>query len=129
MRVPPRASASGFTVIELLLAISVTAVLAALIVSAYRTYSVRGEVTAGVDLASAWRIVVEQAFRRSGQVPANWAAADVRPQLEDSVYVEAIDLVDGRLDVTFGHEASAAIAGRRLSLTPYETAGLEIVWI
>ncbi len=111
------------------MAIVVTGVLAALIVSAYRTHAVRAQVTEGIELAAAWRGVVENAFERSGQVPANWEAAGAGPQSPESPNVASVRLVDGRLDVIFGEDADRAIAGRRLSLTPYETASQEIVWI
>jgi hypothetical protein len=121
--------APGFTAIELLLAIGVTAILLATIVSAYRTQSVRGEVEDGLKSASRWQPVVEAAFRRSGQVPRGWDAVVGDHPSSDSPYVDSVALVDGRLDVTFGREASAPLAARRISLTPYETASLDIVWI
>jgi hypothetical protein len=43
--------------------------------------------------------------------------------------VESVEIVDGRIDILFGSRADGAIAGRRISLTPYETADMEIVWI
>jgi len=123
------ASSLGFTVVELVLAIAVTGTLVAVIVSAYQTYSVRAQVAVGLELATRWELVVDETYRRSGQVPADWESVGTEPQLGGSSYVGEIALVAGRLDVTFGEDARAAIAGRRLSLTPYETAGREIVWV
>ena len=36
---------------------------------------------------------------------------------------------DGRIDIIYGGQADSAIAGRRISLTPYETAAPDIVWL
>jgi type IV pilus assembly protein PilA len=119
----------GYTLIELLLALAVTGVLGAVIASSYRTYAVRGEVLSGIELANDWRKVVEKTFEHSGQIPGDWRALGVEPQLASARYVEALTVVDGRLDVTFGREANAAISGRSVSLTPYETASLEIIWV
>jgi hypothetical protein len=44
-------------------------------------------------------------------------------------YVDNIEIVDGRIDLRFGRAADAAIAGQVLSLTPFETADLEVVWV
>ena len=35
----------------------------------------------------------------------------------------------GRVDVRFGRNADDAIAGRTLSLTPFETADQRVVWL
>jgi type IV pilus assembly protein PilA len=137
------ARARGFTVIELVLVIAVTVTLGALLFSAQRTYLVRAQVTAGIEAAAVLEPAVEKAFRDSGQTPANWAEigidpADVLIGPADVLigpagalkgYVEAIDLTYGRLDVTYGNEAHAVIAGRRLSLTPYETVTQDVIWI
>ncbi len=43
-------------------------------------------------------------------------------------YVSQIELTNGVLIVTFGSGASAAINGLTVTLTPYETPGLDVVW-
>jgi type IV pilus assembly protein PilA len=122
--------ASGFTLIELAIVIAITGVLVALAVSAYQTYSVRKEVAAGIEMAAGWEPPVERAFRVSGQVPADTHALGLIPDPGSmGPYIESVEVVQGRLDVTFGREASPAIAARRVSLTPYETAAREIVWV
>ena len=127
----PGARQLGFTLIELLLLIIVTAVLGAVFVSAYETQSVRAEVAAGIKLATRWQPVVERAFHRAGQVPADWtdAVAVLHPGGNAKDGVPSIELVNGRLEVTFGSTSSRAIASRQVSLTPYETATQKIVWI
>jgi type IV pilus assembly protein PilA len=122
--------ASGFTLIELVIVIAITGILVALAVSAYRTYSVRKEVAAGIEAAASWEPAVERAFRAMGQVPAGTHEAGPTPNPESlGRYVESIEIAQGRLDITYGREASSAIAARRVSLTPYETAAREIVWV
>jgi type IV pilus assembly protein PilA len=124
------ARSAGFTLIELVLAVGITGILIALVVSAYRTHSVRMQVAAGIETAAHWEPSVEHSFRASGQVPANTPEIGPTPNGGSlGTYVVAIDVVDGRLDITYGKDASPAILGRRLSLTPYETASREILWL
>jgi type IV pilus assembly protein PilA len=123
-----RKRSAGVTSIELVIVIAITGLLVSLLVSAYLTYSIRAEVAAGIDTAAAWQDAVEQAFRASGQVPASTHDADASTD-RWGPYVESIEVVDGRLDIIYGSEARLAIAGRRLSLTPYETATKEVVWV
>lgn len=42
--------------------------------------------------------------------------------------VRQIKVVNGRIDITFGAGADPAIAGKALSLTPYETRDQHVIW-
>lgn len=115
----------GFTTIELAAVIAVTVVLAIMGRSAYTTYSVRAEVAEGITAARKLQGSVADLFSDSGEILAAakvWGISTLA--VVDSMLVE-----DGRIDIIYGANANPAIAGRRLSLTPYETATLEIVWI
>jgi hypothetical protein len=74
---------------------------------------------------------IGEAIRRHDSVPPELSAAI--PLAFESIAtassVDSLNIVDGRIDVVFGDTADPAIAGRRISLTPYETADLRIVWI
>jgi type IV pilus assembly protein PilA len=110
---------------------ALTAIVAALAISAYRTFSIRSQVSAGVALATPLRTAIVATFKRYGGLPAEGlpsVPADVAPHLAGS-YVSGLAVVNGRIDVTYGDRADPAISGRRLSLTPYEAADLEVVWI
>jgi type IV pilus assembly protein PilA len=120
---------AGFTVIELVLALVATFIVAAIAVSALRTHFIRAQIASGLQLASPWRSMVELRFRDSGTVPGTWADLNAESARISSIYVEKVDVEQGRIDVIFGDEAASPIAGRRVSLTPYETADQKIVWI
>jgi Tfp pilus assembly protein PilE len=115
----------GFSVIELGAVIAVTVVLAALAYSAQRTHAVRVQVADGVAAARQAQNRVVEAFRRQGEAPAS--IADLSAPL--GAHVESVTVENGRIDILYGAGADAAISGRRLSLTPYETAALEVVWV
>jgi type IV pilus assembly protein PilA len=120
-------AARGVTSIELALALAVTAVLGGLGFSAYRTHVVRSEIARGVAVADAARREVETAFERDSEPPPDGRSVGLASVSSD--YVESLEIVDGRIDLRFGAAASPAIAGRTLSLTPFETATQEIVWV
>jgi hypothetical protein len=44
------------------------------------------------------------------------------------MYVVSVDINDGAIVVTYGNAANAAIGGRTVTLTPYETPELGVVW-
>ena len=43
-------------------------------------------------------------------------------------YVASVNIVNGRVDVTFGNDAHVEIFGETLYLTPYQSGSGSIVW-
>ena len=121
---------SAFTPLELIAVIATTAIVIALGSSAYRTYNVRAQVHEGRAAASEIMTSVDEFFRLHGEVPAELAALRLHAESSQaSALVEAVAVVDGRIDVVFGAGADPSIAGRTISVTPYETADMQIVWV
>jgi type IV pilus assembly protein PilA len=116
---------------ELAIVLAVTALIAGLGASAYKTYVVRGQVSQSLVLASHVQRQVAQSFERDGDPPANREAAGLSRDASDDRgrYVDSIDVVDGRIDLHFGNAADAAIAGRTLSLTPFESVSRDVFWV
>jgi hypothetical protein len=132
MRVaPPTLADGGFSRLEAVLVVGATALIAALGLAALRTYLVRAEIAESIALAKYAQHQVTHAFRRTGTPPHDRAAAGLSDDGPDSQgrYVAEMRVVDGRVDLVFGAEADVAIAGRILSLTPFETADREVVWV
>jgi type IV pilus assembly protein PilA len=124
-------TALGFTLTELVLVLLVTAVIVAVATSAYQTYSIRAEVAAGIGGSENLQAAIAQAYLTERSTPRGMRSLPEHPGGWGSVshVVSGVDVVDGRIDLRYGGEADPAIAARSLSLTPYETADLEIVWI
>jgi type IV pilus assembly protein PilA len=124
-------AARGFTFIELAMILAATAVVAAVGVSAYRTYAVRAQIAASVTVTTPLRQAIDHAFRRSGLPPVDRSSPALAHanDIELGDYLESIIVANGRIELTFGGDSDEAIAGRTLSLTPFETADLRVVWI
>ena len=125
------ATVRGFSAPELAIVLAVTALIAGLGASAYTTYVVRGQISQSLALAAHAQRQVALAFERDGDPPANREAAGLSRTKSDDQgrYVDSIDIVDGRIDLHFGDAADAAIAGRTLSLTPFESASRDVFWV
>ncbi len=122
----------GFTLIELMIVVTIIGILSSLAVSAYQTYTVRAQVAEGVSMAAAAKTPIVDAFLQDGVAPADRTAAGMSPNASDTAggFVSGVNVVDGRIDIVYaGPRAHAAISGQRLSITPYVgTGGSSIAW-
>ena len=121
----------GFTLIELMIVIAIIGILASLAISAYQTYTVRAQITEGLNMAAGAKAPIVDSYTNSGTAPADRTAAGMSPNPADTrgSYVSAVAITNGRLDITFsGPRAHQAIFGQTVSVTPYETNGNTVVW-
>ncbi len=120
----------GFTLIELMIAVAIVGTLAALAVPAYQDYVIRAQVAEGIAFAERVKTFVADAYIVNGTAPVNREAVGLKADATESrgKYVSRIEIENGVITVIFGNQANPAIDDLTLSLTPYETEGLGIVW-
>lgn len=125
-----RQDSNGFTLIELVIVVAIISILASLAIAAYQTYTVRSQVSEVLVFASSAKVPIVDAYARDRVLPAGRIEAGMSPDPTDSsgAYITALDIVNGRIDVTFGNQAHPDIAAQTLSLTPYLGSDNAIVW-
>ncbi|MFO1305046.1 MAG: pilin [Burkholderiales bacterium] len=111
--------APGFTMLEMMAALAVVAILATLAVPSYLEQIVREQIKSALPLADIAKAPVAASWRDLQAFPADNAAAGLPPAGKIvGTHVSAVAIKDGAIHITFGNRASTTIAGKTLTLRP-----------
>src|SRR5690242_453363 len=86
----------GFTLIELMIVVAIIGILAAIAIPAYQDYTIRSQVTEGLNLAASVKAAVAERFAQTGTWPTTLTdigIADAAGETPPSgKYVASVDL-------------------------------------
>lgn len=126
---------AGFTLIELMIVVSIIAILAAIAIPAYQTYVIRAQVMEGFTLAEGPKEAVAEYYYATGQFPTTEAEAGLQSaNAYSGKYVGRVDALSRpgnvlvHFDNTDGQQANTAIARQQLGFAAVVTNGT-IQWV
>ena len=125
-----RATQQGFTLIELMIVVAIIGILAAIAIPAYQNYTVRAQVTEGLNLADGWKTQAAEFYANNGTFPTTAQVLASGQVSSTGKYVSGISSNLGAIQVTYGLQANATAIGTKiLVLNAYTNTNNDIVWV
>jgi type IV pilus assembly protein PilA len=118
----------GFTLIELMIVVAIIGILAAIAIPAYQDYTIRAQVTEGLNLASALKTAVAETYANRGVWPVDNNAVGITA-LPTGKYVTGLAIDNGTITITYGDQANMNINGNFLSMVPKLSANDDVIWV
>jgi len=120
----------GFTLIELMIVVAIIGILAAIAIPAYQDYTIRAQVSEGLNLSAGAKAAVTEFYQDQGRYPQNHNEAGLANNTEIAGnYVSQITVTaaTGVISVTYSNtgnqSANGNINGAILTLTPTDQGG------
>ena len=119
----------GFTLIELMIVVAIIGILAAIAIPAYQDYTIRAQVSEGLNLSGGAKAAVTEFFQDRGTMPLDNATAGLADNTEiQGKYVDQVTVAAGVITVRYGNEAHQTITGQTITLTPSTATVGSVQW-
>ncbi len=114
----------GFTLIELMIVVSIIGILASIAIPAYQMYTIRMQVAEGLNLSGPVKNAMVTFQEENGVFPTDNADAALEiASAYSGRYVESISVSGAVISITYGNNANIQIDGLSITLTATSNQG------
>jgi type IV pilus assembly protein PilA len=102
--------------------------LAAIAIPAYQNYTIRAQVTEGLNLGDGFKTAISEYYANTG----NWPALANLTGLNSSIgkYESSVTVTGkGVILITYGGQANSKINNLTLAINPYTNANSDVIWV
>ncbi len=122
-------SGAGLIVGIIMALIVLAGILAAIAIPAYQDYTIRAQVSEGLNLSAGAKAAVTEYIQDTREFPLNNQTAGLSPANEIyGKYVSSVAVDEGQVVVTYGNNANAVIQGQVLYLIPDASSDPNVSW-
>jgi type IV pilus assembly protein PilA len=126
----------GFTLIELMIVVAIIGILAAIAIPAYQDYTIRAQVTEGLNLADGVKVAVADYYTQNGAFPAAGLVTAAPAGLGFTSVSQgkygAVDIAAaGLIQATFSNvtgQSNAKLNGLIVGVSPYVSTNGDLIW-
>lgn len=125
----------GFTLIELMIAVAIIGLLAALAIAAYAGFTGRAQIAEAFNLMQPLKVSVGEWATATGAWPTTMQEAGVTNSGAHGKYVTQLLPQTGTLVAVFGNQSAAVLQGKQIGIQPWFAGGAngsspsnDIIW-
>jgi uncharacterized RDD family membrane protein YckC/Tfp pilus assembly major pilin PilA len=131
---PPAARGEGIVAaaIVAIVAIFVIGVLAAIAIPAYQDYTIRSQVTHGINMAEPYKVTVAQALAAGTEslMINTGSGGTIAPDTPSSgTYEDSVAVVAGNILIIYGQKANPHLKGRHLAIYAIQNPDGTLTWV